>query len=168
MNIRQLTEGDAADYHELRLRGLREHPEAFTSSFEEEHARGPGLARARLASPHDMVLGAFADGRLVGVVGLSLEPRAKVRHKGHVFGMYVAPGQAGGGVGRALLAACIARAREIPGLEQLELTVTDSNARPKAFYEKAGFRAFGVERNAIKVGERYFDKCHMALHLQRS
>jgi RimJ/RimL family protein N-acetyltransferase len=145
---------------------LREHPEAFTSSFEEENAKGPALAHTRLASPHDVVLGAFADGRLVGVVGLSLEHRAKVRHKGHVFGMYVAPEHAGGGVGRSLLGACIARAREIPGLEQLELTVTDSNARPKAFYEKAGFCAFGVERNAIKLGERYFDKRHMALQLR--
>jgi RimJ/RimL family protein N-acetyltransferase len=165
LNIRKLDESDAADYHELRLRGLREHPEAFTSSFEEEHAKGPALARTRLASPHDVVLGAFVDGRLAGVVGLSLDRRAKVRHKGHVFGMYVAPEHARGGVGRALLSACIARAREVPGLEQLELTVTDGNARPKAFYEKAGFRAFGVERNAIKLDTRYFDKCHMVLQL---
>jgi hypothetical protein len=34
--IRQLTDADALAYHELRLRGLREHPEAFTSSFEDE------------------------------------------------------------------------------------------------------------------------------------
>jgi RimJ/RimL family protein N-acetyltransferase len=169
MEIRQLGEADAAEYHELRLRGLREHPDAFTSSFEEESAKPLAWAQKRLArsadAPHDFMLGAFAAGRLVGVVGVSIQPRNKERHKGWVFGMYVAPEQAGRGVGRALLAGCIARARTVPALEQLQLTVTDGNARAKAFYEAAGFRAFGLERNAVKLGERYFDKCHMALML---
>ena len=35
IDVRLLTEADASEYHELRLRGLREHPEAFTSSYEE-------------------------------------------------------------------------------------------------------------------------------------
>jgi hypothetical protein len=35
MNIRRLLSTDAADFRALRLRALREHPEAFTSSFEE-------------------------------------------------------------------------------------------------------------------------------------
>ena len=34
--IRELTPDDAVSYCTLRLRMLREHPEAFTSSFEEE------------------------------------------------------------------------------------------------------------------------------------
>ena len=40
------------------------------------------------------------------------------------------------------------------------------NARAIRAYEKAGFRSFGVERNAIKIGERYVHKCHMALDLR--
>ena len=168
--VRQLGEADAASYHELRLRGLREHPEAFTSSHEEERGKPLEWARSRLfaastAAPHDFVLGAFADGKLVGIVGMSIEPRAKIRHKGHVFGMYVAPEHAGRGLGRKLLAACIARAEGIAGVEQLQLTITASNARAKSFYEKAGFRSFGVEPQAVKIGDRYFDKCHMTLDL---
>jgi len=30
----------------------------------------------------------------------------------------------------------------------------------------AGFRAFGLEQDAIKVGEQYFHKCHMTLDLR--
>ena len=37
--IRLLVPDDAAVYRALRLRALREHPEAFTSSFEEETVR---------------------------------------------------------------------------------------------------------------------------------
>jgi ribosomal protein S18 acetylase RimI-like enzyme len=92
-------------------------------------------------------------------------PRRPIRHIGDVFGMYVVPECAGRGVGRLLLDACLARARET-GLEQLRLTVTEINVRAKSLYERAGFRAFGLEHNAVKVGEQYFDKCHMALALR--
>ena len=169
MDIRELDAQHAEQYHPLRLRGLREHPEAFTSSHDEEAAKPLSWARARLdrspAAPHNFVLGAFHGDGLVGIVGVSVDMREKIRHKGHVFGMYVAPEHAGRGAGRALIEACIRRARAIPGLEQLDLTVTDSNARAKALYEQAGFRAFGVAPKAIKLGNRYFDKCHMALDL---
>jgi RimJ/RimL family protein N-acetyltransferase len=163
VDIRQLGEADAADYRELRLRGLREHPEAFTSSYEEERAKPLEWTLSRVKA--GVVLGAYEGRQLVGVLGLSIEPRAKIRHKGHVFGMYVAPEHAGRGVGRALLAECIARAKHISGLELLQLTVTDGNDRAKALYEKAGFRQFALERNAMKLGGRHFDKCHMALEL---
>ena len=168
--IRQLTDTDALAYHELRLRGLREHPEAFTSSFEEENLKPLGWAQKRLAhspeAPYNFVLGALLDARLIGILGVSVEPRAKIQHKGTVFGMYVAPEYAGRGVGQRLLTACIQRAREVPGLEQLQLTVTEGNVRAKSLYEKAGFRAFGLEQNALKLGEQYFHKCHMTLDLR--
>jgi ribosomal protein S18 acetylase RimI-like enzyme len=171
MEVRPLAEADAPEYRELRLQALREHPDAFTSSYEEDRLKPLAWARSRVVpsaeAPHDFVLGAFAEGKLIGILGMSVEPRAKVRHKGHVFGMYVAPEYVGRGVGQKLLAFCIGRARGIPALEQLQLTVTESNTRAKSFYEKAGFRSFGVERNAVKIGERYIHKCHMTLDLRR-
>jgi ribosomal protein S18 acetylase RimI-like enzyme len=170
MEIRALAEADAAEYQELRLRALREHPDAFTSSYEEDRLKPLAWAKARIvgsaAAPDDFVLGAFAEGKLVGILGMSVEPRQKIRHKGHVFGMYVAAEHAGRGVGQKLMSACIERARGIAALEQLQLTVTESNGRAKSFYEQAGFRSFGVERNAVKIGARYVDKCHMTLRLR--
>ena len=168
--IRQLAPDDAETYHALRLRMLREHPEAFNSSFEEEVAKPLAWAQARLApstgAPEKFVLGAFAaDNKLVGSVGLAVEERLKERHKGFVFGMFVAPEAGAAGVGRALLADCIERARRVSGLEVLTLTVTSSNVRALRFYEAAGFRAFGVEEHAIKVAGRYYPKAHMTLDL---
>jgi hypothetical protein len=95
MEIRQLTDVDAPAYHELRLRGLRDHPEAFTSSFEEESVKPLDWVQKRLAqspeAPYNFVLGAFSDAKLVGIVGVFVEPTPKIQHKGNVFGMYVAP-----------------------------------------------------------------------------
>ena len=35
----------------------------------------------------------------------------------------------------------------------------------RTLYEKFGFRSFGVEPRAIRVGDAYFDKNHMILFL---
>lgn len=170
MQIRQLERADAAPYHALRLRMLRVYADAFTSSYEEDSLKPLAWAEKRIApgadSPQDFVLGAFADsGEMIGAVGLAVETRMKQRHKALLFGMYVAPEAGSKGVGRALLSSCLDRARGIPGLEQIYLTVTATNARARKLYELAGFETFGVEERAIKVASAYFAKAHMVLHL---
>lgn len=172
MQIRPLSAIDASSYRELRLRMLREHADAFTSSYEEDSQKPLAWIEKRIVpgedSPHDFVLGAFAEsGELVGTVGLAVERRTKERHKGVLFGMYVAAESSADGVGRSLLANCLGRARAIPGLEQINLTVTATNERARKFYEAAGFRAFGVEERAIRVGSAYYPKAHMVIYLQR-
>lgn len=164
MMIRRLTTADAAALRELRLRALRECPDAFTSSYEEEAPRPLEDSARRLANPDIAFWGAWEGDALVGMVGLDRETRAKNRHKATVVAMYVAPGQAGRGAGRALLDALVAHARS-EGLSQLVLTVTEGNARATRLYERAGFRSFGVEPRAIRVNGRDLGKNHMALAL---
>jgi ribosomal protein S18 acetylase RimI-like enzyme len=166
--IRRLTPADAGAYRALRLRGLAEHPDAFTSSAEDEAKKSLAATEARIApdSP-DAVFGAFAGAVLAGVVGLAREARAKNRHKATVFGMYVAPEFARRGVGRALIRHVVAVAQREPGLEQLVLTVTQTNDAARALYESEGFRSFGIEPRAIRIDGRYYDKNHMVRFLDR-
>jgi ribosomal protein S18 acetylase RimI-like enzyme len=82
--------------------------------------------------------------------------------------MYVAPEFARRGIGRALVRHVIAEATREPGLEQLVLTVTHSNDAARTLYESEGFRSFGVEPRAIRVGDRYLDKNHMVRFLERA
>jgi ribosomal protein S18 acetylase RimI-like enzyme len=79
--------------------------------------------------------------------------------------MYVAPEGRGRGVGDALLRHVVAAARQDPELTQIVLTVTDTNARATALYERAGFASFGVEPRAIRVDGVYYGKNHMILTL---
>lgn len=165
MLIRRLGPDDAAAYRELRLRALREHPEAFTSSWEEDSAKPAEASRQRLASAHTAFWGAFdGAGTLLGMVGLERLPRAKERHKGHVVGMYVAPEAGGRGAGQALLQALVDEA-VAGGLSDLVLTVTEGNGTALRLYERAGFRAFGAEPRAIVVDGRAHGKVHMHLAL---
>jgi len=157
---------DAAAYRALRLRGLAEHPDAFTSSAEDEAKRPLSATEARIAADSaDVVFGAFVGGELAGVVGLAREPRAKNRHKATVFGMYVAPEFGRRGLGRALIRHLVAAAQGESGLEQLELTVTQTNDAARGLYESEGFRSFGIEPRAIRVDGRYYDKNHMVRFL---
>jgi ribosomal protein S18 acetylase RimI-like enzyme len=162
MLVRMLGPADATLYRSLRLRALREHPDAFTSSYEQDREQPVEAAAQRLAA-HPF-WGAYRHAELYGFVGLERELRPKNRHKATVMGMYVAPEAGGQGVARALLDALIAHAR-LNGLESLVLTVTDGNERAQRLYETAGFRSFGIEPDAIRVAGRSFAKNHMQLNL---
>ena len=164
MDIRRLTLTDAPTYRALRLRSFREHPEAFTTSYEELEQQSFADTEKRFASPQLKLWGAFDNGVLLGYVGLDRETRVKCRHKATLIGMYVAPEQSGRGIGRALVEALLADARE-SGLELIVLTVTQGNGRAAQLYEHCGFRSFGVEPRAIKVGGRAYGKNHMYLDL---
>jgi len=163
--IRRLVDSDVERYHALRVRGLAEHPEAFSSSAEEEARTGLAKLRARIvpnaAAPHDVVLGAFEGGALVGVIGMIVDPRAKVRHRGHVVGTYVAGECARRGIGRMLLDALIEHAERCGELDALVLTVTAGNAAAYRLYERTGFVTFGREPGAVRIAGRSYDKLHM-------
>jgi len=165
MSVRILNSADAAAFRELRLRALKEHADAFTSSYEEEVRKPLAATEERLGAGDNTFWGAFVDGQLQGMVGLSREPRAKNRHKGDVVAMYVAPESGRRGLAKALLQAVIDHARNVIGLEQLVLSVTRSNEAARQLYRAAGFTTFGVEPRAIKVAGAYFDKERMILFL---
>jgi len=169
MEIRLLTESDAAAWRELRLRMLRDHPDAFGSAYEENVTQPVESFAQRLREAHNLpdsfILGAFEAGKQVGSAGLSREQGAKDRHKADIFSVYVAAELRGRGVARALLTEVIARARAAPGLEQIRLAVTMHNAAARNLYAALGFETYGVERHALKLGDRYFDEELMVLWL---
>jgi ribosomal protein S18 acetylase RimI-like enzyme len=167
VDIRRLTAADATVYRALRLRAFRDHPEAFITSHEEFEAQAPAESEKRLGEAHAKFWGAFERGELCGYVGLEREKRIKARHKAKLIGMYVAPECTGRGVGRALVEALLKEARN-DGLELVVLTVTEGNSTAAKLYERCGFRSFGVEPRAIKVGERAYGKNHMVLELTPS
>ncbi|MDO9439199.1 GNAT family N-acetyltransferase [Hydrogenophaga sp.] len=166
MPIRRLTPDDAPAYRALRLRALREHPQAFTSDYVEASKRPVEDSRRRLASGWVPFWGAFDDaGALVGMVGLECATGAKQRHKATVVAMVVAQESAGRGIGRELLRALMAHA-VATGLTDLVLTVTEGNASAIRLYEANGFVAFGTEPRAIEVDGQLFAKVHMHCSLR--
>lgn len=165
--IRPLAVPDAAAFQALRLCGLRESPEAFGSTYEEEAGVPLDQVAARLArGGEDVVFGAVdSEGVLVGVAGLRRDSHRKARHRAHVWGMYVAPEARGRGLGRALLEALIAHARTLAGVERLTLSVVPGNQAARSLYLRLGFIPYGLESQAYCLDGTYWDSEHMALEL---
>ena len=67
---------------------------------------------------------------------------------------------------RALLSAILQNAKKDSSLEQLVLAVTTSQSAAMQLYLDLGFRVFGREPNALKVGSQYVDEEHMILRLK--
>jgi ribosomal protein S18 acetylase RimI-like enzyme len=162
--IRRLEPPDVAAYRELRLEGLRNHPDSFGAAWEDEIEQPDAWWTQRLES--NTVFGGWIDGSpLLGVAGFYVPGTAKQRHKGILWGMYVRPGARGTGLAASLLQHVIEEARLL--VEEIRLTVMASNTAAHRLYSAAGFEPYGLERRALKVGDDYYDDLLMALPLQR-
>ncbi len=162
--VRRLVPADAAPYRELMVGAYRDEKDAFTSTAAEREALPLAWWQARIAVDADaaeMVFGAFAAGRLVGVAGLAFERRTRTRHKATLFGMFVEPQFRGRGIAAALVRAVLDQARATPGVEVVGLTVTATNEAALRLYEQCGFRAFGTEPLAVRLGSAFLAKTHM-------
>ena len=163
-SIRRLTPADAATYRAFMLDAYARHPEAFTATAAEREPLPIAWWIDRVSdapNAHQGVLGAFQDRQLVGVAGLRRSQRPKTQHKATLFGMAVHPSAQGQGLGRALVEAVLDHALAMPGMEVLQLTVSDTNRRALDLYAACGFTAFGTEPYAIRVGDRFVGKVHM-------
>ena len=161
IQIRRLLPADAALYRDIRLEGLRLSPEAFGSTFERENAQTLEWFAQRLGSS-DM-FGAFDGAEIVGTAGLLFGTGRKEEHKGRLVGMYVRPNARRSGVGRRLIEAILDFARL--RIEIVQLAVVSENHKAIRLYASLGFVEFGLEKNSLKEGGRYYDEVHMAKDL---
>jgi ribosomal protein S18 acetylase RimI-like enzyme len=160
--IRHLTPADAADYRAIRLAALKNAPDAFGSTYEMESERPLSGWEERLQTPG--AFGAYIGGEIVGLARFVQDSGSpKERHKGSVFGMYVAPHVRGQGIGSTLIEAVIKHASGT--VEQLRLGVVDTNEVAIRLYRKHGFEIYGTEMRALKTETGYSNEVLMALRL---
>jgi ribosomal protein S18 acetylase RimI-like enzyme len=144
---------------------LLESPQAFVTDAETFGRQSLDDVTRQMRLNHAnndfLFLGAFVDGKLVGVQGLIRHTKTKVRHRTDIVGVFVHPDYRGRGIAGALLDALIDRAHAMQGVEQIVLGVTTTQKPAIALYESRGFESFGVEPRLIRVDDIYFDIMHM-------
>jgi ribosomal protein S18 acetylase RimI-like enzyme len=166
VTIRPLTPADAELFLTIRREALEREPLSFAASPGDDRASSFEFVRAALEDPNQAVFGAFAGG-LVGVVGIYRDRTVKAGHKAHIWGMYVSAGGRGAGTGRKLMEAALEFARELPGVRQVHLVVSERTPVARGLYHSLGFRTWGVEPSALNINGELVDDEHMVLLLNQ-
>ena len=135
--IRSGTPGDWQVYRDIRLRMLRETPDAYASSYAVEAASPESRWRERVTHPM-LFLAVNSSDEVVGTATGLERPDGTVE----VVAMYVAPEARGQGCARQLLDAVATAARE-RGAHRLVLRVTAGNRAAHRSYTRYGFRPTG-------------------------
>jgi ribosomal protein S18 acetylase RimI-like enzyme len=169
VEVRLFTEQDAQSLWDLRMLALESEPWSFVDSPEELRAMSVEqfATRLRADTAENFIVGAFERGAAVGMVGCYQEVPLKRRHKAWIWGVFVAPAARGRGIAKSLMLTAIERAKSIPGLEMLLLTVGVGQPAPRKLYESLGFRSFGIEPRGLKIGTESHDEENMVLEFHR-
>jgi ribosomal protein S18 acetylase RimI-like enzyme len=158
MEIKRLTAKDAARFVVMRRAALVNDADNFRTSADDDAKVPLADWEQRLAREH--VYAVQRGDAWLAIGGLSRDARAKLDHKGLIWGMYVAPQARGTGAADRLMEALLA-AGEALGLRQLQLTLMAENLRARRLYERHGFIVYATEPASVRFGETYADEALM-------
>lgn len=160
ITVRTLQEADWQLYRDIRLAALRESPEAFVATLEEESEFDEDAWRARLKRSRRLL--AERDDEALGVVSLGEASDAKAR-AGELFGLWVSPAARGSGVAWRLVQAGAEQAKA-DGRAHLIYWVGTDNGRAVAFASSFGFRP-ADSRRPMRVASEEDGEEEMAMVL---
>lgn len=168
VSIRQLNEYDHIQYRQLRLEALLNHPEAFSSSYEEEVIEDASFFIRRLNQQHAYCLGAFDQEVMVGMAVFVPQERVKIHHMGDIFSVYVSPTYRKMNIGYLMIQNIIAYTKNLGYIEQIKLSVTSTNVDAIHLYQRCGFEIYGLDPNVIKINDTYYDSSLMIFYLKKA
>jgi ribosomal protein S18 acetylase RimI-like enzyme len=144
VEVRRVTSDEWEALCDVRLRALADAPDAFGTTHAEAVSRADDwwrdwATKSAHSDTQAMVL-AWDGDDAVGSAGTFATDDGAWQ----VISMWVEPGARGNGVGRALLEAVVAWAREHDANRPIRLSVTDGNDSARRLYERYGFADTGV------------------------
>ena len=146
IRCRQVTADDWQEWRDLRLRALRDAPEAFSSTLSEWQDADESLWRDRLSS---IAYNLIAD---VDQVPSGMASGAETVGGAELMSFWVAAFARGRGVGDALLSAVIEWATSAR-YETVSLGVRAANRHAIALYDRHGFFDAGPDEQDEKPGQ---------------
>ena len=163
--IRLLTPDDAPAYVVLRRQMLLDSPWAFTATPDNDRGSDLASVSKSLAGPDYAIAGAFGDSRLLSVAVSFREANPKRAHLAWIVSVYTHPAARRRGLSRCVLALLLDQIRTWPDIASVLLQVSERAVEARALYESLGFVAWGIEPDAIRVGDGSYAETHMRLSL---
>jgi len=164
ISFQLLTPNDYLAYRRARLDCLKNFPENFGSTYEEESkvvVENFGESDCKY-----FFYGAFCEGVLIGISAFLREPRLKTRHRGDIRQVYVDPAFTGNGIAGTLIKRTIEKAFEDSSIEQITLSVVSANETAVNLYKRLGFVQYGLIENYFKKDDKYTSQIFMILTRQ--
>ncbi|HAS47616.1 MAG TPA: GNAT family N-acetyltransferase [Microscillaceae bacterium] len=163
---RLTTQEDAQKYREIRLECLKNYPQSFASSYENQSKLAELVFEKYILenNPANFVVGAFDGDQLIGISAFAQEPKAKRAHEGSIIQVYIKATYQGRHIGKDLLNFVIQAAFEIPTIEQLIISAVTENKGALHLYQHLGFEPYGTHKHYMKTSDgQYYDVTFMYL-----
>jgi ribosomal protein S18 acetylase RimI-like enzyme len=167
VHVRLLRPDESPRYVALRQRMIADSPWAFAASPDDATLDAVQVATL-LETKENIVIIAEVANDLVGCVGVVRERAQKFSHRSRVWGFFVEPAHRGQGIGKALLRQAIRMARSWPGVDYVDLAVSENSPEAYALYKSVGFRAWGREPESTELDGKRYDEIYMSLALRRT
>lgn len=143
------------EYRNLRLRALKEDPQAFGASYEDNLNNPPSEWQRRLINAIEgktnWLFFAEENGKLTGMIGAYIEK--DVTDVATVIAVFVPKEERGKGVGSVLMETLLAELKKNPVLKKARLMVNKNQTEAVGLYKKFGFEEVGKENFKMGNGE---------------
>lgn len=165
IEFRKLLPEESNSYREIRLQCLKNFPMHFTSNYHDEKQKEKLFFQPYIekSDSNNFVIGAFYNNILIGISGFKRHEREKINHSGIIIQVYVVLEHQGKKIGQQIIKSTLNEAFKINGIEQVEIEVIASNEKAEKMYNKIGFEAYGLQKNFLKINDKYYDHIMMMI-----
>ena len=120
--IRKLQPHESAVYREVRLACLKNVPQYFGSTYEEEVLNPKFMFETFIEtdSADHVMFGAFDQERLIGITGFNRMARQRAMNRGEIVQVYVDSNYRGQNIGEKLIRQALDYAFHLEGIEQIQ------------------------------------------------
>ena len=163
--IRRFIPDDAVEVARFRKIAVADSPLAFGAGPNDDPAQDTDAVAENLRQTLENVIVGDFDPGLVGMVGLISGRGEKRRHKGTIWGFFVLPNHRKQGIGTRLMNEAISISNTWEGVAVIHLSVNEHGNDARRVYEELGFKTWGVEADALRIGRERYTEYHMNLTL---
>ncbi len=164
VTIRPAIPAEAALVRDIRLEGLKNHPEAFGADYESSMAESVQFWADRITKHtlknEGVICIASAETSFVGMAGIYSSSNPKMRHNGTLWGVYLKADWRGLGIAESLIMQCLDWAKD-QHLMAVKLAVITCNTAAIRCYSRCGFNIYGVDPKVIRFNDIYYDELLM-------
>lgn len=161
MKISKATFKNFDGIKDLMLKALSDDPYAFSVSFDEysqnSDAWWHSYIDGYLIGLKDAMFIALENEKIVGMVGVLYDTKARKKHIASIVWLYVDQDNRGKGVGRSLMEEVLKKISEINTISKVSLLVNSKQEQAIKMYSSLGFKNNGMLERELNFDGEFID-----------